>query len=205
MKPLLIVKTGAALEPVRERRGDYERWIEAGLGLDRTPVEVVSVFEGDPLPAPNLLAGVVVTGSPLMVTDRAPWSERTATWLPGAVFAEVPVLGICYGHQLLAHEDSCPQQSCPDGAGRGCCPHGLQGARRRGAGPGRGRLPAVQAQHAQIVRPRVLSAQRGPPRAWGREDLRGLVQGVALRWRGWTTFSLVCDMFLQLSWNSRLP
>lgn len=103
MKPLLIVKTGAALEPVRERRGDYERWIEAGLGLDRTPVEVVSVFEGDPLPDPNLLAGVVVTGSPLMVTDRAPWSERTATWLPGAVFAEIPVLGICYGHQLLAH------------------------------------------------------------------------------------------------------
>jgi GMP synthase (glutamine-hydrolysing) len=44
-----------------------------------------------------------VSGSSAMVTDRAGWSERTAVWLREAVEREVPTLGICYGHQLLAY------------------------------------------------------------------------------------------------------
>jgi GMP synthase (glutamine-hydrolysing) len=49
-------------------------------------------------------AGVVLTGSHAMVTDREPWSEATARWLARLVAADAaPVLGICYGHQLLAH------------------------------------------------------------------------------------------------------
>jgi len=38
-----------------------------------------------------------------MVTDCLPWSERTAAWLPGLVERGIPTLGICFGHQLLAH------------------------------------------------------------------------------------------------------
>ena len=65
-------------------------------------VEVVNVFEGAELPKPTGLAGVVVTGSTAMVSHREPWSERTARRITAAVEAETPLLGICYGHQLLA-------------------------------------------------------------------------------------------------------
>lgn len=97
---MLIVKTGTVRTALAEADGDFEDWIARGLGRR---VQVCSVFEGDELPAPHATGGVVVTGSAAMVNDREAWIERTAGWLRDAVEAGVPVLGICFGHQLLAH------------------------------------------------------------------------------------------------------
>jgi GMP synthase (glutamine-hydrolysing) len=103
MRRALIVKTGGTLPELRARRGDYEEWIAAGMGLAREEVDVVVVAEGEPLPAPETTAGVVVTGSSAFVSERESWSERTGEWLARALDHGTPVLGICYGHQLLAH------------------------------------------------------------------------------------------------------
>jgi GMP synthase (glutamine-hydrolysing) len=99
---VLILKMGETLAEVRARRGDYEDWIAAGMGLTRGEVDVVDARRGE-LPDPAAPKGIVVTGSSAMVTDRAPWSERAAGWLREVVAAGTPLLGICYGHQLLAH------------------------------------------------------------------------------------------------------
>lgn len=103
MSRVLVLKTGTTLPELRARRGDYEHWIVAGMGLGLGDVDVVPVYEGAELPAPDAPSGVVVTGSSAMVSQREPWSERAAGWLARAVAAGTPVLGICYGHQLLAH------------------------------------------------------------------------------------------------------
>ena len=103
MRPLLIVKAGATLPSLPEGSGDFEDWILAGMGPLPRRVEVARVYQGEELPDPAGLAGAVVTGSGAMLSDREPWSERTAEWLARAVAAQTPVLGICYGHQLLAH------------------------------------------------------------------------------------------------------
>jgi GMP synthase (glutamine-hydrolysing) len=46
---------------------------------------------------------VVITGSHAMVTERHGWSERIAAAIPEIMAAGIPLMGICYGHQLLAH------------------------------------------------------------------------------------------------------
>jgi GMP synthase (glutamine-hydrolysing) len=97
---ILVVKTGTTRDVVPDSTEDFEHWIATGLG---EPVDVCRVAEGDPLPRHDAPPAVVVTGSSAMVSHRLPWSERAAAWLAGVVDAGIPVLGICYGHQLLAH------------------------------------------------------------------------------------------------------
>ena len=102
-KPLAIFKTGSTWPAMAQARGDFDDWLRRGLGEARTRTIVVAVARGEAPPPPDSLSGAIITGSHAMVTDRADWSESLAEWLRGAVPAGLPVLGICYGHQLLAH------------------------------------------------------------------------------------------------------
>ena len=100
--PFLIVETG---QPVRSMRryGGFPHWIRVAAGLEAGETVVANVERGDALPGREGFAGVIVSGSAAMVTDRADWSERSAEWLREAAHEGLPLLGICYGHQLLAH------------------------------------------------------------------------------------------------------
>lgn len=99
---VVILKTGTTYPAIRATSGDFEDWFVRGLSneLDLT---VVNVAKGEPPGNVQDWDGIVVTGSPAMVSDREAWSETTARWLSDAVARKVPVLGVCYGHQLLAH------------------------------------------------------------------------------------------------------
>ena len=100
--PFLILETGRPATPL-QRYGGFAHWIRVAAGLEQAETVVVNVEQGQRLPTRQGFAATIVTGSAAFVTDRAEWSERSADWLRDAAHAGTPLLGICYGHQLLAH------------------------------------------------------------------------------------------------------
>lgn len=94
---LLIVQTGST-----RLHGDYPRWFERALGFE---MPVVRAHAGEQLgPALDRARpqGIIVTGSPLSVIEKAPWMLRLGDDLLRAGERGTPVLGVCFGHQLLA-------------------------------------------------------------------------------------------------------
>lgn len=101
-KPTIcIIKAGDTYPELAARDGDFDVWIAAGLGTDA--VRVVDPRDMTlPLPSASECAGVVISGAHAMLTDDLPWMQRLAEWTRKMVTAQVPYLGICFGHQLLA-------------------------------------------------------------------------------------------------------
>lgn len=68
------------------------------------PWRLVDLDAGDALPDVGDLAGLVSLGGPMSVLDEEPpsWLDAELDLLRAAVEAEVPVLGVCLGAQLLA-------------------------------------------------------------------------------------------------------
>ncbi len=102
MKTTVILKLGSTIPSLAHELGDFDEWIRSPLADLGLPMEVVDPRSAAPLPRLDTLEGVILTGSHSMVTDNLAWSERIAAWLPDVVARGIPLLGICYGHQLLA-------------------------------------------------------------------------------------------------------
>jgi GMP synthase-like glutamine amidotransferase len=101
---LTIIQTGEVPEPLRSRFGPYEamfhRMFDAtGHGF---AYETVRASAGEPLPDPRGLEGIVLTGSPAGVYDDLPWLEPLRGFVRGAYASRTRMVGICFGHQIMA-------------------------------------------------------------------------------------------------------
>jgi GMP synthase (glutamine-hydrolysing) len=101
VKPIVILRAGSTFPALKNDCGDFDNWIAQGLA--DPAVESWDVVNAIRLPARDEIAGAVITGSHAMVTDREAWSESLAEWIRQMHQNNLPLLGICYGHQLIAH------------------------------------------------------------------------------------------------------
>lgn len=49
------------------------------------------------------LSSIIILGSRSSVHDKLPWQDELADWISPHLRKGVPTLGICFGHQFLAH------------------------------------------------------------------------------------------------------
>ena len=105
--------------------GDYRDMFGRLLsphGLDLTPVDA----RNGTLPSgPTDFEGYVITGSRLSAYDDEPWIQELSAFVRDVAGAEVPVIGICFGHQLLAHALGGEVRKATSGWGVG--PHEVAG------------------------------------------------------------------------------
>jgi GMP synthase (glutamine-hydrolysing) len=68
-------------------------------------LRICHLYQGEPLPSPEDLDGLVVMGGPMGVSDVAehPHLDLETELITAMVHAGRPVLGVCLGAQLMAH------------------------------------------------------------------------------------------------------
>lgn len=105
-----IWTTGEPVPEAFDARGRFfamfERALcEAGLEadlrgghLELTNIEAVSREE---LPELGSSDAVIITGSPAFLREEQPWMQRLCAKTRELVEANIPTLGVCFGHQIL--------------------------------------------------------------------------------------------------------
>lgn len=101
-RPILIMQTGNVPGAIVGDTGDFGAMFHRMANYGSTPSVVVDVANGQTPDCFSAYSGTIVTGSPAMVTDREEWSEKSGEWLREAIVNGHKVLGVCYGHQLMA-------------------------------------------------------------------------------------------------------
>jgi len=94
------------MKPIRIIR--HEDWIKAGRLTEffdekNIPYIWTCIDQSEPVPqSVDDISGLALLGCTYSVNDRLPWAEQEITLIQKALDADIPVLGHCFGSQLMS-------------------------------------------------------------------------------------------------------
>ncbi|MEM7219457.1 MAG: GMP synthase [Pseudomonadota bacterium] len=104
-----VLQADSVRAELQPDHGDYPAMFGAqlapaaeALGLELT-VTTYDVEHGELPAVPDACDGYLITGSRHSVYDPLPWIARLAEFVGAVRERALPLVGVCFGHQLLAH------------------------------------------------------------------------------------------------------
>lgn len=104
MPRITIIETGLVNPQFRKRHGSYPQMFQRLVAIADPSVscDVVSVAGGETLPDPATLDAILITGSAAGVYDDVAWIAPLEAFVRTAHDKQIPMVGVCFGHQLIA-------------------------------------------------------------------------------------------------------
>ncbi|MFT4118124.1 type 1 glutamine amidotransferase [Bradyrhizobium sp.] len=104
MARITIIEAGQVPQKYRDRHGSFPSMFKRMVHAEdpTATVEVVSIPNGDPLPDPRGLEAILITGSAAGVYDGLDWIGPLEDFVRAAHDNRTPMVGVCFGHQLIA-------------------------------------------------------------------------------------------------------
>lgn len=104
MARITIIETGLVPQKHRERHGSFPDMFERMLRAEdpAVNVDIISIPNGDALPDPRKLEAVLITGAAAGVYDGLDWIAPLEDFVRAAYANKTPMVGVCFGHQLIA-------------------------------------------------------------------------------------------------------
>ncbi len=99
-----ILQTGDAPEELQQQHGNYSNMFIRLLGQNHADFEfeVYRVLDGQIPDDVNLNDGWLITGSRFSAYGKQPWIPALKSFIRNIVDAGLPLVGICFGHQIIA-------------------------------------------------------------------------------------------------------
>jgi GMP synthase-like glutamine amidotransferase len=104
MPKITIVETGRVSSALRARHGSFPQMFERMIAAADAVASFATVrlVDGEALPDPAGLEAILITGSPAGVYDDLDWIAPLERFGRAAYDARTPMVGVCFGHQLIA-------------------------------------------------------------------------------------------------------
>ena len=97
-----ILETGRPPVELAPKHGNYPDMVRAWLDLPGADFRNFAVLDGEIPQEPRAADLWVITGSKFGVYEGHPWIAPAEAFIRACKGAGVPMLGICFGHQLIA-------------------------------------------------------------------------------------------------------
>jgi len=98
---LLIISAGPGIEEIKLEHGHAIEWISSFINSPSIAISITHVYQNENFDESDYDAWVI-TGSAASVTENYSWIQLLKNKIIYAHKNSIPILGICFGHQIIS-------------------------------------------------------------------------------------------------------